>query len=94
MAVGSQRGRRCTFLRRFEKIKHQHGAVPARAVSWVVTIVEQQLLSCCNLPLRLRARNHTVARVVEEPLSAVVVKAVVHLVAKCGAVVARLNQVS
>ena len=34
------------------------------------------------------------AWMVEEPLGAVVVKAVVHLVAKCGAVVGRLNQVS
>ena len=69
-------------------------SVPRGAVVWVVAVVEEELLAPADVPVRQGAGDGPVSRVVEEPLSAVVVKAVVHLVAKCGAVVARLNQVS
>ena len=55
-------------------------------------LMEQQLLPKCYVALRLGARNHAVARVVEEPLGAVVVEAVVHLVAESGAVVVQMYQ--
>ena len=68
--------------------------VPAGTVAWVVAVVEKQLFPGGYVPMCLCARNHPMTWVVKEPLGAVVVEAVVHLVAEGGAVVAHIDQVA
>ena len=67
--------------------------VPRRAVSWVITIVKEKLLTFLNVPDSLSARYQVLPGMLEEPLSAVVDKAVVDFVPQCGAVVVQVDQV-
>ena len=54
-------------------------SVPRGAVVWVVAVVEEELLAPADVPVRQGTGDGSVSRVVEEPLSAVVIKVVVHL---------------
>ena len=68
------------------------GLLPVWAVAGVVSVVEAELGAGGDV-LRGHDRWYeAVARVLEEPLGAVVVEAVVHLVAEGGAVVLQLHQ--
>ena len=68
-------------------------AVPRRAVSWVITIVKEKLLTFLNVPDSLSARYQVMPGMIEEPLGAVVDKAVVDLVPQRGAVVFQVDQI-
>ena len=55
--------------------------------------MKKQLLSFMNIPDSLCARYQVMSRMFEKPLSAVVFKAVVDLVAQRGAIVFQVDQV-
>lgn len=70
-----------------------HGRpVPGGTVVRVIAVMEVELLPRLQVPGRHSAGDHPVYRVGEEPFSAVVVEAVVHLVAEGGAVVVQVYQ--
>ena len=69
-------------------------SVPARAVVGVVAVVEEQLLALSDVPVGQGAGDDAVPGVVTEPLPAIVVEAVVHLVAQGGRVLLRLDEVA
>ena len=69
-------------------------SVPARTVVGVVPVVEEQLLPQLDVPVGKRAGDDAVPGVVTEPLPAVVVKVVVHLVAEGGRIVVDLYEIA
>ena len=76
-----------------EKVLHGQ-SVPARTVVGVVAVVEEQLLVLLDVPVGQGAGDDAVPGVLTEPLPAVVVEAVVHLVAEGGRVVLHLDEVA
>ena len=76
-----------------EKVLHCQ-FVPAGTVVGVVAVVEEQLLALPDVPVGQGAGDGAVPGVVAEPLPAVVVEAVVHLVAQGGRVVLHLDEVA
>ena len=72
--------------------KFLHGQfVPAGTVVGVVPVVEEELLALADVPVGQGTGDSAVPGMLTEPLPAVVVEAVVHLVAQGGRVVLQLD---
>ena len=76
-----------------EEVLHRQ-SVPGGTVVGVVAVVEEELLALNDVAVRQGAGDDAVPGVLTEPLPAVVLEAVVHLVAQGGRVVAELDQVA
>lgn len=80
-------------LRMVLQKKLQCRAIPRGAVARIISIVKEELLPLADIPYSLGAGYQVMSGVLEEPLCAVVNKAVVDLVTKCGTVVVQVYQV-